>query len=58
MEESKTYTQKEIESNINKLSDSIELKKKERTELSQHINNLKKQVKYWEDMQLTQYKMF
>ena len=58
MEESKTYTQEEIESNINKLSDNIELLKKERTEISQNINSLKKQVVYWEDMQLNQYKMF
>ena len=58
MKESNTYTQQEIESNISKLSDNIESLKKERTELSQNINALKKQVAYWEDMQLTQYKMF
>ena len=52
------YTNEEIQSNISKLNSSINLKKKERTELSQHINALKKQVLEWEDLDKSQLKFF
>ena len=52
------YTQKEINSFISSLSDSLDLMKKERTTLSQNINNAKKQIQYWENLDKSQLKMF
>jgi hypothetical protein len=56
--EANTYTQKEILSNINKLQDEVELLKLKRTEISKRINELKKQVDYWKDLDISQIKMF
>ena len=52
------YTQKEILSNINKLQDEVELLKLKRTDISKRINELKKQVDYWKDLDISQIKMF
>lgn len=51
-----TYTQKEILSNINKLQDEVELLKIKRTEINERINELKKQVNYWKDLDISQIK--
>lgn len=53
-----TYTQKEILSNINKLQDEVELLKLKRTEISKRVNELKKQIDYWKDLDVSQIKMF
>lgn len=53
-----TYTQKEILSNINKLQDEVELLKLKRTELSKRVNELKKQIDYWKDLDISKIKMF
>ena len=53
-----TYTQKEILSNINRLQDEVELLKLKRTEISKRINELKKQIDYWKDLDISQIKMF
>ena len=52
------YTPEEIKSNINILSNEIDLLKKKRNELTKIINNKKKQVVYWENLDLSQIKMF
>ena len=52
------YTVQEINNNINKLSDSLELLKKERTALSKQINETKKQIEHWESLDKSQLKMF
>ena len=52
------YTQKEVKQNIDKLTDSMELMKKERTVLSQNINSTKKQIEYWIELDESQLKMF
>ena len=52
------YTQKEIKQNIDSLSDSLGLMKKERTDLSKRINSTKKQIEYWIDLDKSQLKMF
>ena len=56
--EANTYTQKEILSNINRLQDEVELLKLKRTEISKRINELKKQIDYWKDLDISQIKMF
>lgn len=52
------YTQKEINRNIEELSKTMNQKKLERTDLSKEINDLKKQIKEWEELDLSQLKMF
>ena len=53
-----TYTQQEVESNINKLTTLSDSLKLERTALSQQINSIKKQIQEWEDLDKSQFKMF
>lgn len=56
--ESKTYTQKEIDYNITKLNNILESSKLKRTEITKAINETKKQIKYWEDIDKSQLKLF
>ena len=58
MENNKTYTAREVAYNINTLTNRIELLKLDRTEISQEINQIKKQVTAWEDLDESQFKMF
>ena len=53
-----TYTNKEIQENIDKLTNRIDRLKCERTNISQEINKLKKQVIEWELLDLSQIKLF
>ena len=52
------YTPKEIRENVNKLSDLLEVSKLKRTDLSKQINETKKQIQYWLDLDESQLKMF
>lgn len=52
------YTQQEVDSKINVLTTSLEDLKLKRTELSQQINNTKKQILYWEELDKSQLKLF
>ena len=54
----KTYTQKEITENIEKLSNIIDDLKMQRTSITKSINNTKKQVLYWQELDKSQLKMF
>ena len=56
--ESKIYTQVEIDSNINILSNELEILKAERLEKSRQITHTKKQIELWEQLDKKQYKMF
>jgi|TARA_R110000782_G_C14458690_1_gene373140 prefoldin subunit 5 len=58
MKEQIKYTQKEIDRNINILENTIDNLKRERTELSKSINEKKKQVVSWRELDLHQIKMF
>lgn len=58
MEQVNTYTQKEVHSNINKLQDQVELLKLNRTDITKRINELKKQIDAWKELDLSQIKMF
>ena len=58
MKEQVKYTQKEIDRNINILENTIDNLKRERTELSKSINEKKKQVVSWRELDLHQIKMF
>jgi cell division septum initiation protein DivIVA len=53
-----TYTQKEVLQNINTLQDELDASKLKRTEVTKRINELKKQIQYWKDLDLSQLKMF
>jgi prefoldin subunit 5 len=53
-----TYTNKEIQENIDKLTNRIDRLKSERTNIDQEINKLKKQVVEWELLNLSQIKLF
>jgi len=53
-----TYTNKEIQENIDKLTNRIDRLKSERTNIGQEINKLKKQVVEWELLDLSQIKLF
>ena len=53
-----TYTNKEIQENIEKLTNRIDRLKSERTNISQEINRLNKQVVEWELLDLSQIKLF
>ena len=57
-EETKIYTQEEIDLNIAKLSNIMENKRLDRTELTQSINLIKKQIDYWLDLDKSQTKLF
>lgn len=56
--ETKTYTQKEISTNIEILTEKMEVLKLNRTEISKQINSLKKQIEFWNSLDISQYKMF
>lgn len=56
--DNKTYTAREVAYNINTLTNRIELLKLDRTEISQEINQIKKQVTAWEELDESQFKMF
>ena len=58
MEQVNTYTQKEVHSNINKLQDQVELPKLNRSDITKRINELKKQIDAWKELDLSQIKMF
>lgn len=58
MNDSKKYTQEEIDSNINTLTYRMDNLKRERVEVNRNIGEIRKQIKFWEEMQLNQYKMF
>jgi len=58
MKESVKYTQQEIELNISKLTNLLEQKKLDRTELTKTINETKKQIQYWLDLDKSQLKLF
>ena len=53
-----TYTNEEIQSNINKLNTRIDQLKLQRTDITQNINHLKKQIEEWELLDTSQLKMF
>lgn len=54
----KEYTQQEINSNINILSNELDTLKLKRTELSKQITHTKKQIIYWEELDKSQLKIF
>jgi|TARA_B100000809_G_scaffold225645_1_gene236755 prefoldin subunit 5 len=56
--EHKTYTEKEIQHNIDTLNKRVDDLKLSRTEISQEINQVKKQVVAWEELDDSQFKMF
>ena len=56
--EHKTYTVKEIQHNIDTLNKRVDDLKLSRTEISQEINQVKKQVVAWEELDDSQFKMF
>ena len=58
MEKINKYTETEILSKISRLEDMIDIRKKEKTVISKDINELKKQVIYWQDMSTGQTKLF
>lgn len=58
MRDTKTYTQQEIASNIAVLTDKLESFILERKEVNKNILSVKNQIKYWEEMDEAQYKLF
>ena len=56
--EHKTYTEKEIQHNIDTLNKRVDDLKLSRTEISQEINQVKKQIIAWEELNDSQFKMF
>ena len=56
--EHKSYTEKEIQYNIDTLNEIVDNLKLSRTEISQEINQVKKQVVAWEELDDSQFKMF
>ena len=52
------YTHTEIQKNIEQLSNTLDGLKLERTELTQNINNVKKQIIHWQEFDISQHKMF
>lgn len=54
----KTYTQKEVLHNIKVLQDEVYILEQNRSEINKRLNSLKKQIQYWEDLDLSQIKMF
>ena len=53
-----TYTQEEIQGKVNILTNQMNMQKLERTELSTSINDKKKQIAYWEELDRSQCKLF
>ena len=56
-QEAKKYTAEEIELNIAKLTNILDNKKLERTELTKQINITKKQIEYWLELDTSQLKL-
>jgi len=54
----KVYTGKEVLQNISTLQDELDVSKLKRTEITKRINELKKQIQYWKELDLSQLKMF
>ena len=54
----KTYTEKEIQYNIDTLNEIVDNLKLRATEISQEINQVKKQIVAWERLDDSQFKMF
>jgi len=54
----KSYTEKEIQHNIDTLNKRVDDLKLSRAEISQEINQVKKQVVAWEELDDSQFKMF
>jgi hypothetical protein len=54
----KTYTFKEVQNNIDTLTEKMELMKLQRSELTKNINSLNKQIKNWQELDQSQFKMF
>jgi hypothetical protein len=54
----KTYTEKEIQYNIDTLNEIVDNLKLSRTEISQEVNQVKKQIVAWEELDDSQFKMF
>jgi len=54
----KTYTNEEIQKNIEMLSNRMDSLKLDRTELNRLIGELRKQIAYWNELDKSQYKMF
>ena len=55
---SKTYTLEEINSNINKLNTNLDSLLVKRKQINKDINNTKKQVNFWKELDKSQYKLF
>jgi len=53
-----TYTEKEIQYNIDTLNEIVDNLKLSATEISQEINQVKKQIIAWEELDDSQFKMF
>lgn len=58
MKDVKEYTQQEVNSNINILSNELDVLKAERLETSRRIAHTKKQIIYWEELDKSQLKIF
>ena len=56
--EHKSYTEKEIQHNIETLTEKLQGLKTVRTEISQEINQVTKQIVAWEELDDNQIKMF
>jgi len=56
--ENKTYTAREVAYNIDTLNNRMDGLKSDRTEISQEINPIKKQIIAWEELDNSQFKMF
>ncbi len=56
--EATKYTEKEIQYNIDTLSNRLESLKRNRTEISKEVNQVKKQIVAWEELDDSQFKMF
>ena len=53
-----TYTEKEIQYNIDTLNEIVDNLKLSATDISQEINQVKKQIIAWEELDDSQFKMF
>mgnify|MGYP003675829837 CR=1 FL=1 len=56
--EHQTYTQKEVDSNVNTLTSEMEDLKLKRSEISKQITQIKKQIVVWQELDKAQFKMF
>lgn len=52
------YTQREVQLNVESLTNKMELLKLQKTEITQNINSIKKQIMEWEQLNLSQTKLF